>query len=151
MMRARFVYRGTVRGQGRPRFGNGRTYEAAEDRAYKKAIAAAYKEQCGEWFGDAELRVSIHVSRPLPKSRPKRIEWEPDTCKPDADNIAKAVLDSLNGIAFEDDRQASEVSTVKHPRRRGLETDLLIVEIETIERNTHGKPLHDRSGGFDAA
>jgi Holliday junction resolvase RusA-like endonuclease len=139
-MKARFTYCGTVRGQGRPRFGNGRTYEAAEDRAYKKAIAAAYKEQCGEWFGDAELMVRISVCRALPKSRPKRVTWEPDTFKPDGDNIAKAVLDALNGVAFADDRQVTDVQTVKHPRTRALDEDVLTVSIETIERGKHGKP-----------
>ncbi|HHD2713896.1 RusA family crossover junction endodeoxyribonuclease [Clostridium perfringens] len=33
--------------------------------------------------------------------------------KPDADNIAKIILDSLNGIAYKDDSQIIELSVIK--------------------------------------
>lgn len=33
--------------------------------------------------------------------------------KPDCDNIAKAILDSLNGIAYKDDSQVAELTVVK--------------------------------------
>ena len=33
--------------------------------------------------------------------------------KPDCDNIAKAILDSLNGIAYKDDSQVVELTVVK--------------------------------------
>lgn len=35
-------------------------------------------------------------------------------CKLDADNIAKSVLDGLNGIAYEDDEQVVELLVRKH-------------------------------------
>ena len=31
------------------------------------------------------------------------------TKKPDADNIAKIIMDALNGVAYEDDRQVVEL------------------------------------------
>ena len=135
-MEARFTYEGKVRGQGRPRFRrNGSAYEAAEDRAYKKALADAYKQQSGVWFGDAELAATILVSRALPKSRPKRVTSEPDMFKPDADNIAKAVLDALNGVAYVDDKQVTIVSVDKLPRRRDLAEDQISVWLHTFERD----------------
>ncbi|HHL2031183.1 RusA family crossover junction endodeoxyribonuclease [Clostridium perfringens] len=38
---------------------------------------------------------------------------EKPTKKPDADNIAKIILDSLNGIAYKDDSQIIELMVVK--------------------------------------
>lgn len=134
-MEASFTYEGTVRGQGRPRFRrNGSAYETAQDRAYKKAIAEAYEQQSGVWFGDRELFASIYVTRALPKSRPKRVTSEPDTFTPDADNIAKAVLDALNGVAYVDDKQVTQLFVAKGERRRSLETDRLTVIFQAIER-----------------
>lgn len=40
------------------------------------------------------------------------LKGRPDK-KPDADNILKAVLDALNGVAYEDDRQVVEVLCIK--------------------------------------
>lgn len=49
--------------------------------------------------------------------------------KPDCDNIIKIILDALNGIAFKDDNQVSELQIEK---RYGQE-DKVEVEIEYIE------------------
>ena len=35
------------------------------------------------------------------------------TIKPDCDNLAKSILDSLNGLAYQDDRQIIELSVKK--------------------------------------
>ncbi|MEG1247059.1 RusA family crossover junction endodeoxyribonuclease, partial [Gordonibacter sp.] len=67
---------------------------------------------------EGPVSVTIDVFRALPNSRPKRVAYEPDTVSPDADNIAKAVLDGLNGIAYEDDRQVVELHVRKHNRMR---------------------------------
>lgn len=44
-----------------------------------------------------------------------------DLQKPDADNIAKLVMDALNGVAYEDDSQVVALLVLKLPRRRGNE------------------------------
>jgi len=36
------------------------------------------------------------------------------TNKPDLDNIAKIILDSLNGIAYKDDSQVVSLTVIKH-------------------------------------
>lgn len=124
MKRIEFYYHGSVRGQGRPRFtrsGSGyvHVHPKDEDIAYRRDLRAAYLEQVGrDGFGDEPVSVCISIWRPLPKSRPKKVSTEPDTYKPDADNIAKAVLDALNGLAFEDDRQVVSLSVIKYPRAR---------------------------------
>ena len=127
----RFTYKGKVRGQGRPRFRrNGAAYETKEDRNYKLALRAAYLAQTnGATFRDRPVAVYIDVYRALPKSRPKRVEFEPDTMKPDGDNIAKAVLDALNGLAFNDDAQVVALRVTKHNRIRRT-ADFLTVTIK---------------------
>ena len=67
------------------------------------------------------VAVRIDVYEPLPVSRPKRVTSEPNTFKPDADNIAKLVMDGMNGAVWGDDSQVAEVHVVKWPRRRGIE------------------------------
>jgi Holliday junction resolvase RusA-like endonuclease len=38
---------------------------------------------------------------------------EPKTIKPDSDNLGKAILDSLNGIAYHDDSQVYSLQIEK--------------------------------------
>lgn len=124
-----FIYYGRVRGQGRPRFTkNGHAYESAEDKAYKAALKDAYKEQCGKFFAEKPISMKIDVFRSLPKSAPKRIDWVEDTVRPDVDNIAKAVMDALNGVAYCDDSQIVELIVRKHPRRHNDECIIVTVE-----------------------
>lgn len=117
---SKMTYCGCVRGQGRPRFrSDGHIYETPADRAYKKALRAAYVAQGGQNYGAAPVAVTILAFGELPKSKPKRMEAEPFVTKPDADNIAKAVLDALEGVAFDNDKQVTKLIVVKKDRRRG--------------------------------
>lgn len=50
------------------------------------------------------------------------------TKKPDADNIAKIILDSLNGLAYKDDSQVSALLVLKDYG----EENKIIVELEEI-------------------
>jgi Holliday junction resolvase RusA-like endonuclease len=45
-----------------------------------------------------------------------RLFGEPDTFKPDVDNLAKAVMDALNCVAYVDDSQVIELVIRKFPR-----------------------------------
>nr|DAN73502.1 MAG TPA: Endodeoxyribonuclease RusA [Caudoviricetes sp.] len=60
----------------------------------------------------------MFIHRELPKSRPKRLLAELDTAKPDIDNVTKAVLDALNGVAYDDDKQVVSLRVTKLPRTR---------------------------------
>lgn len=98
------------------RGGSPRIYTPAETAAEEQEIARVYKGA----KATGPVRVTIRAIMPLPKSRPERIESEPCCCRPDADNIAKAVLDALNGIAYEDDAQVVELHVTKEDRTRGV-------------------------------
>lgn len=116
----KFEYYGPVMGQARPRFTrNGRTYDPPEMKRYKADIRRAYVEQVGRLY-EGPVSVSIHAYRPLAKRTPKKVTRQAWTSKPDADNIGKAVLDALTGVAWKDDAQVVQVTICKHDRTRNV-------------------------------
>lgn len=72
------------------------------------------------------VRVDITCSRPLPKGRPRRVDSEPDVVKPDVDNVAKLVLDALNGLAWHDDSQVMALHVRKTHRTRDAEARTVV-------------------------
>ena len=120
-----------VRGKGRVRFvrATGRTYTPDATAEAMERIRQAYAAASGGRAAPkgAPVRVSIYTARALPKSRPKRVGEEPDVYKPDVDNIAKAVLDALNGVAWEDDTQVTQLVVQKGPRMRGVQDETGVV------------------------
>lgn len=98
----------------RVRFSKGGTYTDKKTTQEMREVANAYH---GPKFTGA-VTVGIAAFRKLPKSRPKSVTSEPDTGKPDIDNIVKAVFDGLNGIAWDDDSQVTVVRAEKKDRMR---------------------------------
>lgn len=139
-MEISFTYWGKVIGQPRPRFRrNGKPYDTKQASDYKKAIAKAYKEQCGNFsFGKSPISMLVYAERELPKNKKRKTfeVTEPDTFKPDADNIAKAIMDALNGIAYEDDSQIVRLFIRKRDRRsHGGKGDFVMVFLERIDED----------------
>lgn len=126
---------GKVRGKGRPRFTRGgHAYTPKGTRDYEMAIREAYENAPGrppEPFS-GPIAVCINTYRQLPKSTPKSVLSEPDTHKPDIDNVAKIVLDALNGVAWEDDAQVVSLTVSKLNRTRLPE--MLSVRITELTR-----------------
>ena len=123
----------TIKGKPRPRFSQcGKSVRAYTPKAYmdyERMIASEYKKQGGKKYEGA-VTVLIQTHRNLPSSRPKKMVIEKDTFKPDADNICKAVLDALNGVAYADDRQVVEAHIIKAPRMRNPEgTDVMFITV----------------------
>lgn len=110
---------------------SGRMYMPTSYRQAQEAVRAAYEAAGGENHGGSPMKVRVDVYRPLPKSRPKRVDSEPDTVRPDCDNIAKLVLDSLNGVAYRDDASVVVQSVEKHPRKRG-QKERSVVTVEAV-------------------
>jgi Holliday junction resolvase RusA-like endonuclease len=110
-----------VRGKGRARFvrATGRTYTPTATTDAMAQVQAAFLATGAPMAPrGVPVAVSVETERRLPASRPKRVEREPDVVKPDADNVAKLVLDALNGVAWEDDTQVTALSVVKRDRTR---------------------------------
>lgn len=117
-MRADLFIEAKAIGKGRPRFYGGHAVTPQATRDYERMIGREYARQCGQDFGAAPLDVAIMVTYTMPKSwtKSKRAEKmkQPHTQKPDADNIAKAILDGLQqGGAYEDDCQIASLRVYK--------------------------------------
>ena len=122
-----------VEGQRRPRARKqGRAvqvYKASADRTREKYIRSVFEDACIAQYGriltapaGTPVRVSIAAARDVRSDLRKRDgDNQPDTSTPDADNIAKSVLDALNGSAWADDAQVDELHIYKLRRERGAE------------------------------
>lgn len=111
-----FQVHGKVKGKERPRFGNGKTYTPKATSQYEKTIKYAYRSTIGDKI-DGNIVIMINSYRKVPKNYPKyKLKELPRVSdkKPDVDNIAKVVLDALNGLAYEDDKQVSELTIQKY-------------------------------------
>jgi Holliday junction resolvase RusA-like endonuclease len=125
-MSINFTVLGIPVGKGRPKFstvnGHAVAYTPKKTANYETLVKLSYQQQCGDckpYEKDVPLVATIHAYFPIPKSasKKKREQMEAGkirhTKKCDADNIAKACLDALNGIAFYDDSQVCELSISK--------------------------------------
>lgn len=111
-----FSMAGDPRGKGRPRTsvrgGFARVFTDAKTRAYENSIAEiARKAMAGRTPFDGPLSVSLRFRLAVPASYSKKMRaamLAGETAylgRADVDNMAKAVLDGMNGIAFADDVQ----------------------------------------------
>lgn len=112
-----FEIKGVPKGKARPRFTKqGRAYTPKETRDYEREIAdiahnAAVVQNWRKADKSTPLMVEIKAIFPIPASWSKKQKQAAmcgeiyPTVKPDCDNIAKVILDSLNGIVFDDDKQ----------------------------------------------
>lgn len=113
-----FTIPGPPKGKERPRVstrnGKPRAYTPKGTADYERLVRTSYALQCGErapYPESAPLTALITTAFPIPRKASKKIKEQMlrneirPTKKPDADNIAKAVLDALNGVAYADDKQ----------------------------------------------
>lgn len=116
-----FTIPGKPVGKGRPRFTRaGIAYTPKETKEYEKHIKEAYMAKFGnlEPF-DGAVWMVITANFQIPKSDKKEIRLQKEkniirpTIKVDADNIAKIIMDGLNGIAYLDDKQVIDLSVYK--------------------------------------
>lgn len=115
-----FVIEGLAKGKGRPRFRSTgkfvQTYTDKETATWENFVRLSYINSGGEKLSGC-LSVKIASYFPIPKtiSKKKReiLKYKPFPHKPDADNLAKSILDSLNNIAFDDDMQVTRLEIEK--------------------------------------
>ena len=141
---ARFVVPGEPCGKDRPRAaliaGHAMMYTSQKTRTYESVVRTEYARQClGIFFEKEEaLRVEICAYKTVPKSASrKKAEGmlagiiRPGK-RPDADNLAKAILDGLNGVAYHDDSQVVEAVV------RKLYADKPFVSVEITACGVNG-------------
>jgi len=110
-----FVIPGQPQGKGRPRASS----RGGFVRMYTPATTLAYETQIARLAGHAmsdmpvldtpmSLRVVAHHAIPVSWSKKKKqlaLAGDVIPGKPDLDNVAKAVLDAMNGVVYTDDKQ----------------------------------------------
>ena len=101
-----FCVPGPPVGKARPRVTkSGHAYTPQKTKDYERLVQACYLSQVGSFCypGKKPLEVVIEAEFPIPKSASKKRTAEMEetyhTNKPDGDNVAKAILDALNGLA----------------------------------------------------
>jgi Holliday junction resolvase RusA-like endonuclease len=111
-----FSVPGDPQGKGRARIGkigqHARMFTPAKTVAYEGLVAlAAQHAMAGHQPFACALSVQIDAWHPIPASWSKTRQREAllgalrPTTKPDIDNIAKAIADGGNGVAWADDKQ----------------------------------------------
>ena len=86
---------------------------------YENLVKYSYYEQNGDIMLDGALQAEINGVFPVPMSASKKQAEKMlngdihHTKKPDCDNMAKIVLDALNGIAYHDDSQIVDLRITK--------------------------------------
>ncbi len=133
----KFTVYGNPVAKGRPRFssrgGYVRSYTPVKTVNYENLVKLSYTTQVEGSKLEGGLYAEIIAFFPIPKSTSKKNAEKMrsfeimHTKKCDCDNLAKAILDALNGIAYDDDAQICSLLVKK------LYGDVPRVEIEIGE------------------
>lgn len=138
-MRVSFTVPGAPCSKQRPKFsrrGNFvKTYTPEQTANYETLVKLSYCKD-GEYLKlEGAIGAEINLYFPIPKSASKKKhaqmlsgEIRPVTVPKDIDNCVKSVLDALNGIAYDDDRQVVDLVAYKwyseNPRAEVVLTEL---------------------------
>jgi len=124
MKSVKFTVYGSPVAKGRPRFQRThfgvRTFTPEKTAAYETLVKLSYQQQCAGEKLEGEIWANIIAFFPIPKSTSKKKREEMEllkvmhTKRPDADNVVKAILDAINGMAYDDDSQVCIVHAVKY-------------------------------------
>ena len=121
MIALRFEVQGEPKAKARPRVTrSGIAYTPKNTILYENLVRTSFQQYYPDHIpSDCEVEAIITAYFSIPKSASQRKKELMNfglispTKKPDLDNIAKAVLDSLNGIAYKDDSQIVSMWVVK--------------------------------------
>lgn len=121
-----FIIPGSAQGKARARTcRNGHTYTPDSTVLYENLVKTEFLRQCGRTqrvrAGNERpaLCMEIVAIHPVPASFSNRKRVAALTGdilpakKPDADNVAKIIADALNGLAYDDDAQITDLHVMK--------------------------------------
>ena len=125
-MNLKFTIPGEPTAQGRPRFsthgGFVKAYDPKKSRNYKayvKFLASEAMQRIGLTLTELPLEVEIITDVGIPASKSKKFKEQAlnglqlPIKKPDVDNVAKIILDSISGIVYKDDKQIVKLTVSK--------------------------------------
>ena len=135
-MNYEFEVVGEIVGKERPRvnMNTGRVYTPNKTKDYEALIQQYFKLKYPRHeilTGRIYIDIIVYLKIPASTSKTKKEQMLENiispTKKPDVDNIAKSILDALNGFVFNDDNQVSKISVEK---RYALEEKIIVKVIE---------------------
>lgn len=123
-----FTIEGEVKGKMRPKAtafgGHARVYTPSAQIKNENWIKMEYLRKAEsegfKGFGDKPVNIYITTNIAIPKSFSKKKREQAlavmlrPIVKPDIDNVCKTILDALNGIAFDDDKQIVRLNAEKY-------------------------------------
>ena len=121
-MKYEFEVPGEIVGKERPRVNmyTGRVYTPNKTKDYEFLVQQYVKIKYPNYkMLEGRISIDIIAYLKIPKSTNKSKTQEmlenkiSPTKKPDVDNIAKSILDAMNGFVFKDDNQVSKISVEK--------------------------------------
>lgn len=136
-----FIVEGQPQGKGRHRTTKtGHTYTPEKTVYYENWVKGCYIQRTGAKWLQGPLKATVEAYYKIPnsiKSKNKRQKMikgiiRPQI-KPDADNIAKVILDSLNGLAYADDKSVVDLTVSKYYSETEGFIKITLEEIEPIE------------------
>ncbi|MGE5437497.1 MAG: RusA family crossover junction endodeoxyribonuclease [Syntrophothermus sp.] len=131
-----FSVPGNPVGKERPRKGKSGFYTPQKTQDYEKlvklcCIKAMKRDNTKKLDGQLEVRITAFFEplKKLTKTKKMRDSFDMNgmypIVTPDCDNIAKSICDALNGIAYDDDRQITDLSIIKrHSHVSGVEVSI---------------------------
>lgn len=139
-----FTVYGKPVAKGRPRMTkSGHVYTPQTTREYEERIRNAAMSEMGRskilpWTEKQPLKVVIDAFFKLPKSATKKDRVDVlnhikfPTVKTDVDNIAKSILDGMNGYVYGDDAQVVDLVITK---RYDCEDAFVIVTVKEVDND----------------
>lgn len=109
----------------------GRTYNPPENVAFERSVGLWARGIKAPLVGPVRLAITavFEPAKSHSKARRGAMMGKSHTFKPDGDNIAKAIKDGLNGVAWRDDCQVAQLTCVKRWGPEAL-TSVTITAIE---------------------
>ncbi|MFG1794191.1 RusA family crossover junction endodeoxyribonuclease [Nocardia sp. NPDC049149] len=98
--------------------GKGRMVESSKELGPWRAQVALAVHSLGWPLHEGAVGVDLMFVMPRPKSTPKS-KTPPATRRPDADKLARAILDAVTGVVFSDDSQVIDLRSRKRLARIG--------------------------------
>lgn len=129
-----FTVQGEPKGKARPRVTRNGTFTPKTTKTYEQQVAQAFIEKAKgtRWTEAQPLSIKIVARFGIPKSTKKSVRQAIynkqilPTKKPDIDNIAKIIMDGLNGVAYTDDNQVCELTVCKDYVVEGMQPHVVV-------------------------
>ena len=114
-----FTVDGNPVGKARARVVDGHAFTPKKSKDYENRVQVAIMASGGRLYFDEGVSVSIYIYHPRPNSHfnKRGLKATAPTlplCKPDLDNVVKSILDAMNGLVYNDDKQIITLHVQKY-------------------------------------